>query len=109
MDAFTRTISAKGGRVMKLKNKIAILMICMVLCLSFASCVEDYNNADEEVKDYSSYFVQIKCWSDGSGDYYVVYAKDTKVKYLIWCDYRKGSITPLYNADGSLQVYEEGE
>lgn len=92
---------------MKLKNKIILLMACMVLCFGFASCVGDYNNADETVKDYG-YFVKIKNWSDGSDDYYIVYAKDTKVEYLIWHGFYKGSITPLYNADGSLQVYEEG-
>ena len=39
--------------------------------------------------------------------YKIAYAKDTKVKYLIIVSGYKFGITPLYNADGTLQVYEE--
>lgn len=37
----------------------------------------------------------------------ISHAKDTKVKYLIIVSGYKFGITPLYNADGTLQVYEE--
>ena len=95
---------------MKLKNKIILLMACMVLCLCFTSCNRNYSNANECIESVcGDYFVQIKKWADFSGLFSIVYAKDTKVKYLIWRTSYKGSITPLYNADGSLQVYEEGE
>ena len=96
---------------MKLKNKIILLLMCVVLCLGSASCGRDYNNADESIKSIcGDYFVQIMEWEDNHiGAFAIVYAKDTKVKYLIWHSIYKGGITPLYNADGSLQVYEEGE
>lgn len=96
---------------MKLKNKIILLLACMVLCFGFASCGKNYNNADESIKSVcGDYFVQIKEWESFKlGVFDIVYAKDTKVKYLIWHNTYKGGITPLYNADGSLQVYEEGE
>lgn len=96
---------------MKLKNKIILLMVCMVLCLGFASCGRSYNDADESIKSIcGDYFIQIMEWEDYDlGRFAIVYAKDTKVKYLIWHSIYKGGITPLYNADGSLQVYEEGE
>ena len=94
---------------MKLKNKIILLMACMVLCLVFASCGRNYNNADKRIKSVcGDYFVQIEEWKDFDlGTFAIVYAKDTKVKYLIWHNSYKGGITPLYNTDGSLQVYEE--
>ena len=96
---------------MKLKNKMILLMACMVLCLGFASCGRDYNDSDKRVKSvFGDCFVQIEEWNDFDlGTFAIVYAKDTKVKYLIWYNTYKGGITPLYNADGSLQVYEEGE
>lgn len=83
----------------------------MVLCLSFASCGRNYNNSDESIKSVGGdYFVQIKEWESSSLETFaIVYAKDTKVKYLIWYGNNRGGITPLYNADGSLQVYEEGK
>ena len=37
----------------------------------------------------------------------IVYANDTKVKYFVFFDEYKGGISPLYNSDGTLQVYEE--
>lgn len=42
-------------------------------------------------------------------NYYIVYAKDTKVKYFIERTGYQFGITPLYNADGTLQIYEESE
>lgn len=36
----------------------------------------------------------------------IVYDRNTKVKYLI---IDKTSVTPLYNPDGSLQIYNESE
>ena len=39
--------------------------------------------------------------------YRTVYANDTQVKYLISeASYGSHAITPLYNADGTLQIYD---
>ena len=55
------------------------------------------------------YFTEIREWRADDSNYKIVYANDSKVKYLVvTCGNRYG-ITPLYNADGSLQLYEEGE
>lgn len=52
----------------------------------------------------------IKEWDDEYGGYCkIVYANDTKVKYMMFREGYRGGITPLYNTDGSLQVYEESE
>ena len=47
------------------------------------------------------------CFACTAAYYKIAYAKDTKVKYLIIVSGYKFGITPLYNADGTLQVYEE--
>ena len=45
---------------------------------------------------------------DGGGHIYrIVYANDTKVKYLILSGGNRYGITPLYNSDGTLQVYSD--
>jgi len=52
----------------------------------------------------------IKKWDDEfEGSYMIVYANDTKVKYLMYREGKRAGITPLYNTDGSLQLYEESE
>lgn len=89
-----------------MKKLIAILSLCMLL----TGCGIKYEYAkDVSMPICGGYFTLIKKWSDGDGIYRIAYANDTKVKYLIWISGYKGSISPLYNADGSLQVYEEGE
>lgn len=86
-----------------------ITILCV--CLSLTGCGTSYKDAEDTLETTGGgYFTSIKEW-DGEGDvgdsYEIVYANDTKVKYLIWRSGYKGSITPLYNTDGSLQIYEE--
>ena len=59
------------------------------------------------IKRSGNYFTTITEWDDTTAYYKIAYAKDTKVKYLIIVSGYKFGITPLYNADGTLQVYEE--
>lgn len=85
-----------------------ILLISMIGLL-LSGCGTNYEDAEVKSEPIAGeYFTLIKEWDDiNSGSYHLVYANDTKVKYLIWTASYKGSITPLYNADGSLQVYDE--
>lgn len=43
---------------------------------------------------------------DADSEKKIVYDKNTKVKYII---IDETSVTPLYNPDGSLQIYNESE
>ena len=54
----------------------------------------------------NGYFTAINKWRDWNSRYCIVYANDTKVKYFIAYSAKKFGITPLYNADGTLQVYD---
>lgn len=93
-----------------MKRFIALLLALILLCFVLTGCKstsyeETKINELEEV--CGGYFTIVKQWgSNISGNYYILYANDTKVMYLYYsCGYNSG-ITPLYNADGSLQVYE---
>lgn len=89
-----------------MRRIIAILCLCLLL----TGCGTRYEDAEDTLETTGKgYFTRIKTWGDIDGTYEIVYANDTKVKYLIWHASYKGSITPLYNADGSLQVYGESE
>ena len=92
-----------------MRKIIAILCVCLLLTGCGTKC-EDAEDASKEPEPYGEYFTLIKEWYDVTGfEYEIVYANDTGVKYLIIKSYYKGGITPLYNADGSLQVYKESE
>ena len=95
---------------MKKQILIAALSVVMVVCLT--GCGTTYQEATGQTESNSSddfgngYFAVIAEWSG----YKIVYAKDTKVKYLIGYrdyPYSQFGITPLYNADGTLQIYED--
>lgn len=55
----------------------------------------------------NGYFTLLTKWDDGARHCNIVYANDTKVKYLVIVGDGRAGITPLYNADGTLQVYGE--
>lgn len=100
-------------------KKIIIPMIILFFCIAAVSMyfilkeqdVPDTYNAENMVVDSDKtlcggYFTQLNHWQDTRANYYIAYANDTKVKYIIVSSAHKFSITPLYNADGNIQVYE---
>lgn len=90
-----------------MKKLIVALAVVMVVCLS--GCGTTYQEATGQTESNNSsdfgngYFTVVTEWSG----YQIVYANDTKVKYLIKSAGYHYGITPLYNADGTLQIYEE--
>lgn len=94
-----------------MKSKIVILMLA-ALMLTGCGNNTNYNKNQNLQEDYGGgYFTIIQQWREDYTTHNIVYANDTKVKYYIcWYNYEEKagrSITPLYNADGSLQIYEE--
>lgn len=88
-----------------MRKIIAILCVCLLL----TGCGTRYEDAENISKiTGEGYFTLIKEWGNANeGTYSIVYANDTRVKYLIiWSYGNSGGITPLYNADGTLQIYE---
>ncbi len=98
-----------------MKKKILSVMIVLSMVLCLAGCGKTYQEATGQTETKSNddfgngYFTVITEWSDSSNNYKIVYANDTKVKYMIISSGYKMGITPLYNADGSLQIYEGSE
>jgi hypothetical protein len=94
-------------------KKLLILLIACVLMISLVSCgnnktYEDARQGGVCDNDWANgYFTIIKSWGGtGACQYMIVYANDTKVMYYIDCHSTAGGMTPLYNADGTLQIYD---
>lgn len=96
-----------------MKKQLLTMALAVVMVVCLVGCGTTYQEATGQTESNTSrdfgngYFTVITEWGNG---YYIVYANDTKVKYLIMerTQYLSG-ITPLYNADGTLQIYEESE
>ena len=91
---------------MKMK-KIIILFVTIILLISLCACGRTYPEASTQHESFAGdYFTVIKTWSVHANTYRIIYANDTKVMYF-YADENYGNIlTPLYNADGTLQIYE---
>lgn len=98
-----------------MKKQILIVALAVMMMVYLVGCGTTYQEVTGQAESNSSgdfgngYFTVITKWSDGNGRYRIVYAKDTNVKYFIQNSTYSWAITPLYNADGTLQIYEEGE
>ena len=89
-------------------KKIIALFITIILLVSLCACGRTYEEADTEPDNLcEGYFTIIKEWGGSGGPYYyIIYANDTKVIYFYEYGGSSRAITPLYNADGTLQIYQ---
>lgn len=85
--------------------------VVMVVCLAGCGTSQYQESAVGKYEENWGYFTVISKYGIGEfGSYYIVYANDTKVMYVLSDgNYNHGAFTPLYNSDGTLQIYEENE
>ena len=77
-------------------KKLLVVLTCVVVLL--VGCGAGYTNKEE------TFYTVVY----SNNTYLVVYDNYTKVMYHMTIgSYNRGNITPLYNADGTLRVWEE--
>lgn len=94
-----------------MKKKILAMIAAGLICVLATGCKTTYQEAINSTTKNSNgycgdYFTVLVRWTAYSGSYRIVYANDTNVKYFIYTNGYHFGITPLYNADGTLQVYD---
>lgn len=93
-----------------MKKKLIVLFVMCSLLLSLVGCGKSYQESTKSNDNYvigKGYFTKVKQWGGGMEcSYSIVYANDTKVMYFITTGGSVFGITPLYNADGTLQIYD---
>ena len=97
------------------KKKYVAILTAILLMTSLSGCDNQQNAYYESVAESSEartvcggYFTVLYDWyiDNDMARYYIIYANDTKVKYLLVAGKFRSGITPLYNPDGTLQIYE---
>ncbi len=84
-----------------------LLIVVMVLALTLTGCgirKISYDNGEKVKLD--KFIVIEKLDSMGNGMLYIMYDKDTKVEYYYLIEYNRAAMSPIYNTDGSVKVYE---
>ena len=92
---------------------ISVMLLLTVLIVT-TGCSSNYEDKETDVEEYwgGGYFKIIEKWNGNSPckNNYIVYAVDTKVMYYVQDNIpftNDSNITPLYNSDGTIRVYEE--
>jgi hypothetical protein len=93
-----------------MKKKIALILVLCAMAAMLCGCSSSYEEAktSDTYAFSDGYFTVIKEW-DGGVNFpleRIVYANDTGVMYYVYIFGYAGGMTPLYNADGTLQIYE---
>ena len=84
-----------------MKRLLSLLLVFLLLL--FLACCDEKKAAVEKPSRAIDTLVYI---GSQNNDFYYYYDKDTKVMYVVYIDIYKAGITPLYNADGTLKLYE---
>lgn len=90
-----------------MKKKIAAIIVALTMCISVTGCSGAINNGDYNFSHVDNEYIHLITVCDKGDGNVVAYDKDTKVLYLCVYGYHKMGITPIYNSDSSLKLYEE--
>lgn len=93
-----------------MKKKILVTVLCLTCLIVLTACSENNKECSENNKKtstiFSSEYVNLEIIED-TKDGKVLMDKDTGVLYLLYINHidgtRSQTLTPLYNADGSLK------
>lgn len=94
--------------MVKIKKFLLTSIIALSICFGITSCTKGEDIEPTEFILGNKYFDLVKIYGGGcDGD--IVYDKNTNVLYYIIYDADRLGITPIYNSDGSVKLYEGGD
>ena len=91
---------------------VVLFSIIITALFTFSSCGDKQTSTKYSVPAHNprvwEKFAVVEEYYDSSvGFLYVVYDKDTKVMYYYIDSHYNHNLTPIYNSDGTIQVYSE--
>ncbi len=87
-----------------MKKKIICLGLVIVMLVSLTSCSSNVVNIESVIESPNTDLINFEIIDNNFYETILV-DKNTKVMYC-WITCNAGGITPIYNADGSLKLYE---
>lgn len=88
-----------------MKRKILAVALGLTLCFGMTGCAKG-DIEPESSRLANKYIDLVTIYKDDNHNTKVLYDKNTKVMYfVIWSGYQFG-ITPIYNSDGTVKLYD---
>lgn len=95
---------------MTIKKLILVLTTALICGIMFTGCktrvTEDVDNALYQ-NAFNQFVVIEERYNAKYGTLSIMYDKDTKVMYYMITSGSQCGLTPIYNTDGSVRIYEE--
>lgn len=89
-----------------MKKKIIAVALALILCFGMTGCTKG-DIEPESSRLANKYIDLVTIYKDDKYGIEVLYDKNTKVMYFIKQGYRQFGITPIYNSDGTVKLYDE--
>ena len=93
-----------------MRKLILVLTIAFMCGMMFTGCkttvTEDVDNAYYQ-NAFNQFVIVEERYDANHGTLSIMYDKDTKVMYYLITSGYKCGLTPIYNADGSVKIYDE--
>ena len=88
-----------------MKKKILAIILGLTLCLGMTGCTKG-DIEPESSRLANKYIDLVTIYKDDNCDIEVLYDKNTKVMYFVKCTGYQFGITPIYNSDGTVKLYD---
>ena len=90
-----------------MKKKIAAIIVALSMCIGVTGCSGKIKDGNHNFTDVDNEYIHLITVCDRDDGNVIAYDEDTKVLYLCVYGYQTMWITPIYNLDGSLKLYEK--
>lgn len=88
-----------------MKKKILAVALGLTLCFGMTGCTKGDIEPESSILG-NKYIDLVTVYKDDGYNTEVLYDKNTKVMYFVkWSGYQFG-ITPIYNSDGTVKLYD---
>lgn len=88
-----------------MKKKILAVALGLTLCFGMTGCAK--GDIEPESSCFANKYIDlVTIYKDDNCNTEVLYDKNTKVMYFVKCSGYQFGITPIYNSDGTVKLYD---
>ena len=89
-----------------MKKKIFAVALGLALCFGMTGCRAYIEDGDSNFSNVDNKYIKMHEIYDKNNGSVLAYDENTKVMYLCVYGYNSMAITPIYNSDGTVKLYD---